>query len=86
MQNSTKDIFIKILNFYQYELNENYISLSVDINSKENYLKYFGNKSNNSIRFAKKEMFDNGKIIENLKNNDLFNETIANFNYLKEIN
>ena len=86
LQNSTKNIFGKILDFYHYELNQDIISQSVEINSKENYQKYFGAKSNETIRFSKNEMFDVEKINNYFKNNVLLEESIENFNFLNEIN
>ena len=86
LQKSTKNIFTKILDFYHYEQNQDYISKSVDINSKENYLKYFGEDSNDSIRFTKKQMFDSEKLNKHLTNNVLLDEAIENFNFINEIN
>ena len=58
LQNSTKTTFTKILQFYGYELNDDHIQSSININSKENYKKYMGERSEDTIRFAKNEMFD----------------------------
>ena len=85
LQNSTKTMFTKILQFYGYELDDDHIQSSININSKENYQKYMGERSNNTIRFAKKEMFDVHKIHEHLSNNKDFQEAAQIYKFLNEI-
>lgn len=51
----TFEEFKKILEFYNYEIDEKIILKSVEINSKENYLKYMGQKEK-SIRFLNNEI------------------------------
>ena len=85
LQNSTKTTFTKILQFYGYELNDDHIQSSININSKENYKKYMGERSEDTIRFAKKEMFDVEKIHEHLSNNKDFQEAAQIYKFLNEI-
>ena len=52
----TNETFKKILNFYNYEINENYIDRCVQIHSTENTKKYLGEiKIYNKIRFTDPE-------------------------------
>ena len=73
----TYEIFSKILKFYKYEVEYEIIKKSVEINNKENYKKYIGNKNVNSIRFM------NDKILNS--NIDIFNEIIQSNSEIKNI-
>lgn len=58
LSKKTFDEFKKILTFYKYEIDEKIILNSIEINSKENYLKYMGQKEK-SIRFLNNEIKKN---------------------------
>ena len=82
LQRATKNSFEKILNFYNYEINQEYLNKASELNSKENYLKYFGEGSNKSIRFVKKNMFDVNKVTKVLEDNKDFKKIFKYFTSL----
>jgi hypothetical protein len=71
LQNSTKDILVKILEFYEYKIDHEHIDSTIKINSKESYENHFGTRSKNSIRFVENININENEIEENLKNYDI---------------
>jgi len=82
LQRATKDTFIKILKFYEYEIDYNLIDSVIKINSKESYLDYFGTRAKSSIRFVEFDKQEDDKINEYLKNNQDFKKLVTDYKLL----
>ena len=74
-----------MLNFYNYEIKQEYLAQATELNSKANYIKYFGEGSKKSIRFAKKDMFGSDKVIRVLENNEEFKKIFKYFSALSSM-
>lgn len=81
----TFEEFKKILAFYSYEIDEKIILKSVEINSKENYSEYMGQKEK-SIRFLNNEIKKNflRKVEDLFHNEKLINETENHYKNILE--
>jgi hypothetical protein len=84
LSDNSVDLFIRILKFFSYEIDEDILKKSILINTKENTLKNIGDIKIRKIRFSneKDKLLYKEKILHIINSNALYKEILKKFNIL----
>ena len=84
LNDNSVNLFIRILKFFSYEIDEDILKKSILINTKENTLKNIGDIKIRKIRFSneKDKLLYKEKILHIIESNALYKEILKKFNTL----